>query len=268
MRPPHPHTPPLPAIALIGAGRVGSSLHAALEGGGHPVRMVGRGDPGSALEGARAALLCVPDAEIGSACATLLERRETTAPSLQLVGHTSGASTLEVLAEARSAGLATFSVHPLQTIPTPTSVLTSAPAAVAGSTPAALGLAAAIADAAGMVPFEVPEDKRAAYHAAASIASNFLIALEESAAELLERAGIADARELLAPLVLRTAANWADSGADALTGPIARGDRETVERHRDAIAKAAPELIELYEALAARTRALAGEPTENASEPR
>ena len=68
-----------------------------------------------------------------------------------------------------------------------------------------------------MRPFRVDEERRAAYHAAASIASNFLVALEESAAELLERAGVEDARELLAPLVLRTAANWAEQrrrGAD------------------------------------------------------
>ena len=75
-----------------------------------------------------------------------------------------------------------------------------------------------------MRPFEVPEEKRAAYHAAAAMASNLLIALEESAAEVLARIGIEDPRELLAPLVLRTAANWAERGPDALTGPIARGD--------------------------------------------
>ncbi len=64
-----------------------------------------------------------------------------------------------------------------------------------------------------MLPFELPEDGRAAYHAAASMASNFLIALEESAAELLAAAGVENPREVLAPLVLRTAANWADAGA-------------------------------------------------------
>jgi predicted short-subunit dehydrogenase-like oxidoreductase (DUF2520 family) len=103
-----------------------------------------------------------------------------------------------------------------------------------------------------MRPFEVPEEHRAAYHAAASIASNLLVALEESAAALLEKAGVDDARELLAPLVLRTAANWAERGPEALTGPIARGDRETVERHRAALAELAPELLPMYEALATR----------------
>ena len=110
-----------------------------------------------------------------------------------------------------------------------------------------------------MRPFAVPETRRAAYHAAAAIASNFLVALEESAAELAERAGVEDAREILAPLVLRSAANWADRGDEALTGPIARGDEATVERHREALRELAPELLGLYDALAERTRAIASE---------
>jgi predicted short-subunit dehydrogenase-like oxidoreductase (DUF2520 family) len=108
-----------------------------------------------------------------------------------------------------------------------------------------------------MRPFEVPEERRAAYHAAASIASNLLVALEESSAELLDRIGIEDGRELLAPLVLRTAANWAERGSEALTGPIARGDSATVERHLAALRESAPELLPLYEALAERAAALA-----------
>jgi predicted short-subunit dehydrogenase-like oxidoreductase (DUF2520 family) len=108
-----------------------------------------------------------------------------------------------------------------------------------------------------MRSFEIPEERRAAYHAAASMASNFLVALEESAAGLLAEAGAPDARELLAPLVLRTAANWSERGAAALTGPIARGDEATVARHLAALRDTAPQLVPLYEALAERTRELA-----------
>ena len=107
-----------------------------------------------------------------------------------------------------------------------------------------------------MRPFEVSEERRAAYHAAASIASNFLVTLKESAAGLLRAAGAADARELLTPLVLRTAANWSERGAAALTGPIARGDEATVAGHVAALRETAPELVALYEAMAERTRAL------------
>ena len=115
-----------------------------------------------------------------------------------------------------------------------------------------------------MSPFEVPEEKRAAYHAAAAIASNFLVALEESAAELLEGCGVPDARELLAPLVLRTAANWAEHGPSALTGPIARGDEATVVRHLEALAETDPELLDLYRTLAERTVSLASRRSEEA----
>ena len=133
------------------------------------------------------------------------------------------------------------------------------PAAIAGSTEESLSYARALAEALGMRPFEVPEEKRAAYHAAAAMASNLLVALEESAADVLARIGVEDARELLAPLVLRTAANWAERGPAALTGPIARGDRATVQRHRVALAESAPELVRLYDALAMRAEAIAWE---------
>ena len=89
------------------------------------------------------------------------------------------------------------------------------------------------------------------------MASNFLIALEATAEDLMAAAGIDDARSLLAPLVLRSAANWAEHGSDALTGPIARGDEETVRRHLEAIEAIAPELADSYRAMAARTRAIA-----------
>ena len=89
------------------------------------------------------------------------------------------------------------------------------------------------------------------------MASNFLVALEESAAELLERNGLEDARELLAPLVLRTAANWAERGGEALTGPIARGDGRPSIAISARSRRASPELADLYQALAERTRALA-----------
>ena len=153
-------------------------------------------------------------------------------------------------------GAAIFSLHPLQTFADEATPVEGTPAAIAGSDDRALSFARSLGEALGMRPFEVPEESRAAYHAAAAISSNLLVALEESAAELVERLGVEDARELLAPLVLRTAANWAERGPDALTGPIARGDRATVERHRAALAETAPELLAMYDALAERAEAV------------
>ena len=103
------------------------------------------------------------------------------------------------------------------------------------------------------------DEDRAAYHAAASVASNFLVTLEGAAERLAATAGVD--RELLAPLVRAAVDNWERLGAaDALTGPIARGDEATVERQRSAIAERTPDLLPLFDALADATRALAAAP--------
>ena len=246
----------LPPIVVIGRGRVGGSVASAAAVAGLDVRQVGREDLDAGCAEAEVALLCVPDAEIEAAC----ERVAGHAPRLRFAGHTSGATTLSALSPATAAGALAFSLHPLQTVPDDRSPLGGAPAAIAGADEVALELARALAKALGMVPFEVDENARIAYHAAASIASNFLVTLEESAAGLLESAGVGDAaeaRELLAPLVLRSAANWAERGGDALTGPIARGDAETVAAHLEALREQAPELLPLYQALAERTMEIA-----------
>jgi predicted short-subunit dehydrogenase-like oxidoreductase (DUF2520 family) len=239
-------------LVVVGRGRAGRSLAAAASAASLDVTLAASDAETGELGGA-AVLLCVPDEAISEACARIAPSRPA------LVGHVSGATTLEPLAAAREQGAATFSLHPLQTFPDGDTAVDGTPAAIAGSTDESLGCARGLAIALGMRPFEVPEESRAAYHAAAAIASNLLVALEESAAELLGRIGIEDARELLAPLVLRSAANWAERGSAALTGPIARGDRGTVERHRAAIAESAPELLPLYDALAGRAEAVARE---------
>jgi predicted short-subunit dehydrogenase-like oxidoreductase (DUF2520 family) len=246
---------PLPRLALIGRGRVGGALARAGEVAGLELAVAGREDALTAAASAEAALLCVPDSVIPEACTAIAEA----VPPLRLVGHVSGASTLDSLRAATERGAQAFGLHPLQTVPDESTDLTGAPCAVAGATHEAVAFATSLAEALGMRPFEVPEERRAAYHAAAAIASNFLVALEESAAGLLGAAGVDDPRELLAPLVLRTAANWAERGSGALTGPIARGDTRTVEAHLAALREAAPELLPMYEALAERTRALGRE---------
>jgi predicted short-subunit dehydrogenase-like oxidoreductase (DUF2520 family) len=240
-------------IVVVGRGRVGTALCEAARAAELPVKLASSADAPHACRGATAALLCVPDAAIGAVAASLASSPPP------LVGHVSGASTLDPL--AASAAPATFSMHPLQTFGAASTPLESVPAAIAGSDEGAEAFARGLAEALGMTPFVVPEERRAAYHAAASIASNFLVALQESAAGLLAAADVEEGRDLLVPLVLRTAANWAERGPDALTGPIARGDTATVERHRAALAETAPELLPLYDALAERTGEL-GKPKE------
>jgi predicted short-subunit dehydrogenase-like oxidoreductase (DUF2520 family) len=255
---PDSSTPSAPAapghLVVVGPGRTGRSIAAAAEAAEIRASVLGRDDSVPALHPASAmVLLCVPDAAITDACGRIAHE----VPAGTAIGHSSGATPLTALGPARALGSPTFSVHPLQTIPAPDTSLAGAPCAVAGSDEAVLARAHGLAAGLGMRPFDVPEEHRAAYHAAASMASNFLVALEESAAELLAAAGVEAPREVLAPIVLRTAANWADAGPEALTGPIARGDEHVVAAHLDALAKRMPELAPVYEALAERTRAIA-----------
>jgi predicted short-subunit dehydrogenase-like oxidoreductase (DUF2520 family) len=241
------------ALAVVGPGRVGRSIARAATEAGLDVSVAGRRDAMAAFEDAQVALLCVPDDAIAEACETIAGA----IPPLRFVGHVSGATPLAALEPARRRGAHTFCLHPLQTIPDGSTSLAGVPCAVSALDQEAVDLAADLAQRLGMRPFALADEQRTAYHAAASMASNFLVAIEESAAELLERAGVEDARALLGPLVLRTAANWAERGDAALTGPIARGDDGTVDRHLDAIEAAHPELLELYRVLAERTRAVA-----------
>jgi predicted short-subunit dehydrogenase-like oxidoreductase (DUF2520 family) len=231
-------------IAIVGRGRLGHALSAALHAAGRSVDGPhGRGYAGG--PGVDAVLLCVPDAEIAAAAAAL--------DPGPLVGHASGATGLDVLAPHEAFGL-----HPLMTVTAGHARFAGAGAAVCGATPRALALARALAADLGLRPVEVLEDDRAAYHAAASVASNFLVTLQAAAERLAATAGVE--RELLVPLVRATVENWADAGHGALTGPIARGDELTVARQREAIAGRAPELLELFDAMAAATRELASVP--------
>ncbi len=227
----------LDSIAIVGAGRLGSALAAAL-GASSPL---GRG---ATARGASTVLLCVPDSEIAAAAAAV--------EAGPLVGHCSGATGLEVLAPHEG-----FSLHPLMTVPAgaPRDVLAGAGCAVDGSTPRALAVAEALAARLDMRATRVAGEDRAAYHAAASIASNFLVTLEGAAERLAATAGVE--RALLAPLVRAAVENWAARGAEeALTGPIARGDEETVARQRAAVEERTPELLPLFDALADATRAV------------
>jgi predicted short-subunit dehydrogenase-like oxidoreductase (DUF2520 family) len=107
-----------------------------------------------------------------------------------------------------------------------------------------------------MRPIEIAPGDRTAYHAAASIASNFLVTLEAAADRLGSTVGIE--REDLLPLVRATVENWGRLGGErALTGPVARGDEATVAAQRQAIAERAPDLLALFDMMVDATRALA-----------
>jgi predicted short-subunit dehydrogenase-like oxidoreductase (DUF2520 family) len=235
----------LDLIAIVGAGRLGTALTAALRAAGHAV--LGPLGREAAIGDASVVLLCVPDGEIAAAAAAL-----NPSPPAPLVGHCSGATGLDVLAPHEA-----FSLHPLMTVPAgaAATVFAGAGCAIDGTTARALTTAEALATALGMRPTHVAGEDRAAYHAAASIASNFLVTLEGAAERLAATAGVD--RELLAPLVRAAVENWAAHGAEqALTGPIARGDEETVARQRAAVEERTPDLLPLFDALVDATKAL------------
>jgi predicted short-subunit dehydrogenase-like oxidoreductase (DUF2520 family) len=249
-------TLPRPRLGVVGAGRLGTALAAALIRAGHPVE--GPTRRGQVPAECEAIVLCVPDAEISAAARAV-------AGAAPLIGHTSGATPLSALAPAagRTAtppGL--FGLHPLQTFGdgAGAEAFEGAGCAIAGDSDEALAFARTLAEELGMTPFEIAEDGRAAYHAAASIASNFLVALEDAAERVAAGAGLepGEARALLAPLVRRTVAQWSAVGPErALTGPVARGDEATVTAQREAVAAAAPELLPLFDELVERARQLA-----------
>lgn len=224
----------LERIAVVGAGRLGTALASALRATGLQVDGPLRRGEAPSPE-VTAVLLCVPDAAISEAAAVIQPG--------PLVGHCSGVSTLEPLG-----GHPAFSLHPLMTVPAQgTPDFTGVVCAVAGHP-----VAAALAQRLGMRPITVADEDRAAYHAAASIASNFLVTLEDAAEQVAATAGLS--RADLLPLVRATVENWARLGPDALTGPIARGDAATVAKHRQALLDRTPTLLPLYNTMAEVTR--------------
>ncbi|MBA3841823.1 MAG: DUF2520 domain-containing protein [Actinobacteria bacterium] len=211
-------------ITVIGAGRAGSAIAARLRERGIAVA------PDGELR-----LLCVPDGAIAEVAAAI-------EPG-PWMAHVSGGTPLAALCPHTRR----FSVHPLQTL-TQTrgpEQLDGAFAAVTADDVDGRARARWLAETLGLIPFALADDQRAAYHAGASIASNFLVTLYRSAAQLFEEAGAPP--EALVPLMRRTIENGFE-----LTGPIARGDWETVERHRSAIEGSGLERV--YDALAEVTR--------------
>ncbi len=238
-------------VAIVGSGRLGNAIASALVRAGVAVDgPYGRNDRLASAD-PDAVLLCVPDDEIEIAARALKP-----GPA---VGHCSGATSLEPLI-----GHHAFSLHPLMTVPAgaPADVLDGAGAAVAGSSDHALAVAFGLADRLRLRPVAIADTDRVAYHAAACIASNFLVTLEDAAERLGATAGLS--REQLVPLVRATVDNWAALGPErALTGPLVRGDEQTVAAQRQALARSAPELTALFDALADATRRLAARAAAN-----
>jgi predicted short-subunit dehydrogenase-like oxidoreductase (DUF2520 family) len=211
---------------VIGRGRVGSAVAA---------RLIERGvsvdDDSPEL-----VVLCVPDAAIAGVARSV--------PTGPWIAHVSGATSLAAL----EPHVRRFSVHPLQTFTRSRGPeqIDGAWGAVTAESEEARDLAIRFAHLLGLRPFEIADADRAIYHAGAVVASNYLVTLYRAASRLFEVAGAPP--QALVPLMERTIENGFE-----LTGPIARGDLETVEKHLKEIARSAPDLVPVYRALAAAT---------------
>jgi predicted short-subunit dehydrogenase-like oxidoreductase (DUF2520 family) len=150
-------------------------------------------------------------------------------------------------------------MHPLQSFAGATDSLQGVYCCIEGDAEATARLVD-LAESLGMVPMTLQPEAKELYHAAAVMACNYLVALEDVACELMEAAGLdADqALKALLPLIRGTVDNLQDEGLpNALTGPIARGDSAVVRRHLEAIQARAPDLLALYQALGRRALRLA-----------
>lgn len=232
--------------AVVGAGRAGGAFHRALGECGWSVDLVHHRDlldgPCGLLEAVELVLLCVPDAVVPAVAATVPTSGD------MVVAHVAGSLGLDVLGGHPRTG----SVHPLVALPDAVigaERLRGAWFAVAGD-PAVRVVAEALD---GRV-VEVDDRHRAAYHAAAVVASNHLVALLGQVERIATEAGVPP--EAYTDLASATLENVERLGAaDALTGPVARGDWETVRRH---LATIDPSEHEAYLAMAAAAARLAG----------
>lgn len=275
----------IPAVAIIGPGKVGTALGVLAARAGIEVVAVGGGRRCSAqtaarligpavravssAEAAAAApliLLTVPDDCIAHVCAQLTEQKAF-APGA-FVAHCSGALASDVLAPARDTCCCeTASMHPLQTFPSVEAAVARLPGTpffIEGC-PSACEMFDAFARAIGGRPCRIRSDTKALYHAAAAMTSNFLVTLLDAASAVMamalpESAG-ANRHEALAamePLLRATVDNVTAMGPEAaLTGPIARGDVQTVQRHLQALERFSSEFRDAYRSMARLTVDLA-----------
>ena len=258
-------------IGIVGAGKVGAVLGAALRAAGHGVVGVAavsqeskdRAEsllPGipilkipELVERSELVLLAVPD----DALAQLVQGlAQTGAWQMgQLVAHTSGRFGVGVLAPVRAAGAIPLAIHPAMTFSGLSMDLARLPDSSFGVTAdaAMLPIAQALVVEMGAEPVVIAEADRPLYHAALAHSANHLVTLVAQSAELLEKIGVQQPDRILGPLLRASLENALASGENALTGPVARGDSGTVQAHVQALAESSEEILLAYRAMAKST---------------
>ena len=268
-------------IGLIGAGSAGTALILALHEKGYPIvgiasrtlasaqrcaRWVGcemaSTDPRAVVPLADALFIATPDDAIREVCEGIANHGGFRAG--QIVAHLSGALTSDELEAARACGAKVMALHPMQTFADPqqgAKNMIGASFSLEGD-PEAVAFGREVVEAFSGRVFVIPKDRKALYHAALCVASNYLVTVADLAARMLERAGIEKgaALEAMLPLIRGTVKNLEREGSpSALTGPISRGDASTIARHLKAMTELAPEVLDLYRTLGKETVRLARE---------
>jgi len=260
-----------PRLAFVGPGTVGTALALALARAGYPVVAIAGRSTGQVkaladrIPGARTAdsvqqavdatdvvFLTVPDDAIKPVAQGIAWPIECSAI------HCSGVASVDLLAPAIEASAQAGVFHPLQTFATAAQAEKNMPGSAFGIEATSDELLATLfgmAKALGGTPLAIAGDK-SVYHASAVIASNYLVTLLDIASGLWETLGLSreDGLKALLPLVRGTIENLEAVGLPrALTGPVARGDVGTIERHLDALSRVAPDILPVYKGLARRT---------------
>jgi predicted short-subunit dehydrogenase-like oxidoreductase (DUF2520 family) len=265
------------SVGVLGTGRVGSVLGAALNRVGHRVvaasgvsrESVRRAErllpgvplvaPDDVVAGADLVLMAVPDDVLGPLVRGLAEAGAWRAG--QLVAHTSGAHGVAVLDPAARVGVLSLAMHPAMTFAGRPEDLDRLAGVCFGVTTvdALRPVAEALVLEVGGEPVWVTEEARPLYHAALVVGANHLVTLVNDAADLLRRAGVEQPARVLGPLLDAALDNALRVGDDALTGPVARGDAGTVATHLRTLTARAPDSVAAYVAMARLTasRALA-----------
>ena len=266
-------------FAVVGTGMVGTAIGFLLQKSGHNVAAVadlsaahlkraasyirapGFHHPAQAAKLADCILITTPDGRIAAACAQIVSGSDVKGKK---VFHMSGAGGLDLLAPAARAGALTASIHPLQSFSSIDGAVSSIPGSYFGVTAAAGAkrLAADIVRDLQGIPIPVSAAQKPLYHAAACIASNYLVSLLSVVEAVYRSIGFSekDARRAYLPLVYGSLKNIENQGCpNALTGPIARGDSETIQKHIDAMARHLPDFASMYAHLGAIAVKLARE---------
>ncbi|GAA1308825.1 Rossmann-like and DUF2520 domain-containing protein [Pseudonocardia xinjiangensis] len=262
------------AVGVVSAGRVGAVVGAAWVAAGHRV-VATSGVSRASVKRAEALLpgvpLLAPDEVVAGADLALLAVPDDVLPGLvrglaaagsfrpgQIVVHTSGAHGVAALAPAAEHGVLPLALHPVMTFTGRTEDVArlagcSVGVTATGGDEAAWSVGEALVVEMGAEPVRISEEVRPLYHAALAHGANHLVTLVRDCVETLERAGISPAEQLVAPLLSAALDNALRHGDRALTGPVARGDVETVRTHLRELSSADPDLAQTYRVLAART---------------